>query len=152
MGLFGLMEKAAIGTVKLVGKGATKLVGEGAKLAGKGVKMAGSAIGKEAKSIGKDLAKSIKNKAHNSMEEVVAEIKEEFDLEEDVKTSKKDKNKSLIQKETILIENKQSQNKKVLATSYEEQIHALKELNELLKEGIITQQEFDLKKKEILGI
>lgn len=38
------------------------------------------------------------------------------------------------------------------AVSYEEQITLLKSLNELLQSGIITQEEFDAKKKEILGL
>lgn len=133
MGLFGLMGKAAMGAVKL---------------AGKGVKIAGTAIGKEAKSVGKDLAKGIKNKTHNYIDETVADIKEDLELGEEINTTKPVKiQKKEKQKEVILIENK-----KAPSISYEEQIHAIKELNELLKEGIITQHEFDLKKKEILGL
>lgn len=36
--------------------------------------------------------------------------------------------------------------------SYEDQINLLKSLNELLQSGIITQEEFEAKKKEILGL
>lgn len=38
------------------------------------------------------------------------------------------------------------------ASSYENQTEALKQMKELLDDGIITQEEFDAKKKEILGI
>lgn len=137
MGLFGFMGKVAVGAAKLAEKGAN-LAEKGIKLAEKGVKMAGS-INKESKNKENDFKKEKKDKTKDI--EVVEKDREESITE----TSAKD-----IKSQVVLVENKQVQSKQTI--SYEEQIHALKELNELLKEGIITQQEFDLKKKEILGL
>jgi predicted Zn-dependent peptidase len=44
----------------------------------------------------------------------------------------------------------QTQTKKVL--SVDEQIEILKKLKELLDTGILSQEEFDAKKKEIMGV
>ena len=38
------------------------------------------------------------------------------------------------------------------ALSLDEQIEALKKLKELVDAGILTQEEFDIKKKEIMGL
>lgn len=36
--------------------------------------------------------------------------------------------------------------------SFDEQIEALKKLKELMDAGILTQEEFDAKKKEVMGL
>ena len=159
MGLLGLVGKAVVGSAKLAGKavaGSAKLAGKavvgGAKLAGKGVKSVGSELGKEAKSFGKELAEGAKNKMHKIAEEKAKEIREDlFDEDDDVDIVPK-KKVSAKQNTVALIESKKVEEKKKLEISYEEQIHALKEMGELLKEGLITQQEFDMKKKQLLGL
>ena len=72
----------------------------------------------------------------------VAEIKESIDNEE---TSVEDTEESNKKTDSSASEKKPTM-------SFDEQIEALKKLKGLLDAGILTQEEFEIKKKEVLGI
>ncbi len=65
------------------------------------------------------------------------------------KTAKKEKGISLIGSKKEVLKLKEPDAKQ---QTTDEQIETIKKLKELLDEGAITQEEFDLKKKEVMGI
>ena len=134
MGLFGLMGKAVAGGAKLVGKGLKTVVAE---------------IGKEAKYAGKELAKGTKNTVHKFVEGKTRELKEDLFEGDEYETKHK---RAPRQKKVALLESGKVEEKRKTGMSYEEQIHALRELGELFKEGLITQEEFNAKKKQLLEL